>query len=99
MLRGIFAFIMLVTLVGCTGQSQTGVNPETPQPIAPSTSVGQVEQTAELPVTGKSTAESAPQEQVMTIQEYPVPADRILMTSLLLRKVGLCGTPPRLQAN
>ena len=52
MLRGIFAFIMLVTLVGCTGQSQTGVNPETPQPIAPSTSVGQVEQTAELPVTG-----------------------------------------------
>ncbi len=74
MLRGIFAFIMLVTLVGCTGQSQTGVNPETPQPIAPSTSVGQVEQTAELPVTGGSSAESAPQEQVMTIQEYPVPA-------------------------
>ena len=74
MLRAIFALIILVTFSGCSGQSQPGINPETPQPIATSTLVVQVEETAELPVTGGSTPEPPSPDQGMTIQEYPVPA-------------------------
>jgi virginiamycin B lyase len=73
MFRAIFALIILISVAGCSGQSQPGINPETPQPVSTSTLAVQSQETAALPITGESTPTSSP-EQAMTVQEYPVPA-------------------------
>jgi virginiamycin B lyase len=72
MIRAVYALILSIILVGCTGQSQPGLDPE-PQAIPTSTLAIQPDATEALPVTGEATP-TTPPDQEMTIHEFPVPA-------------------------